>query len=626
MNTFRLATRRHHPRWLKLLPLVAFLALLVACDQSNEQTTGESSAGTEKERASDEPNVLGPIDVISSSAAPTLVKRVVSADVRGVYNVTGAYIDGDGALDLVTGGESGIRWWRHGDSTGSWKGSDIAKPEDYPGGVGTSIAVDDFDGDGDADVIALGDPGLQIFENDGSGSFTYRVISESFESAVGLHPVDVDADGDLDLFAASVWTGRVGWWRNDGEWSFSFQQISNALKAPDDLAVGQFDSDGTWDLVGVDGDAGEIRWWSNDGTGSFTEYSLGPVPDGVYDVESHDVDGDGDIDLVTSNWYEGVASIWENDGDGTFIQRALDTGLEWAGDIVVADVDHGGTMADSYPDILIETRDVLVLFRRLPDGTYERSSIDTWTAQISSLFVGPIADDGNGRDIVAVSHDNREVFWLEQAASVPDSELPNWNLAADVDIAAVAATSELEDTSVPDRYSVDKLLDGDPRTSWVEGQADSGVGEAVEFEFARPVEIDGLRIMPGYFDERFWAANNRVASADVTITDANGIDHPYRAEFSDALESQSIRFGGRLVWKLRIEIADVFAGMTRPSPRLHSSATAGECQSAALGLRGRRLPERALATELRLALSAGRSTEMEPSSSRQKIHRSVSGG
>lgn len=88
-----------------------------------------------------------------------------------------------------------------------------------------SMDVADIDNDGDADIIVgqhytggtKTSRKLQIFENDGSGSFSEHLIHTGIESHLGARLFNLDGDGDLDI----VNIGYSDWqylyiWRNDG--------------------------------------------------------------------------------------------------------------------------------------------------------------------------------------------------------------------------------------------------------------------------------------------------------------------------------------------------------------------------------------------------------------------------
>src|SRR5262245_57296654 len=97
-----------------------------------------------------------------------------------------------------------------------WKVHPLPHGDDDPRGAYHSLAVEDFDNDGDADIFSVemeAIPGVRpprwfIWENEGKGSkFSERVI---FDGRLGGHEAvaaDVDADGDLDL-CSKLWRPR----------------------------------------------------------------------------------------------------------------------------------------------------------------------------------------------------------------------------------------------------------------------------------------------------------------------------------------------------------------------------------------------------------------------------------
>jgi hypothetical protein len=131
-------------------------------------------------------------------------------------------LDKDGDADLVMT-ENEIRagriaWLENVDGRGrQWKAHDLRAGDDAPRGAYHSLAVADFDNDGDPDIFSVEmeaiagarQPRWYIWENrDGKGQqFVERVI---FDGGLGGHEAvvaDVDGDGDLDI-ASKLWRPR----------------------------------------------------------------------------------------------------------------------------------------------------------------------------------------------------------------------------------------------------------------------------------------------------------------------------------------------------------------------------------------------------------------------------------
>ena len=77
------------------------------------------------------------------------------------------------------------------------------------------------------------------------------------------------------------------------------------------------------------------------------------------------------------------------------------------------------------------------------------------------------------------------------------------------------ASSALPDEGQEYRYGPEQAFDTNPKTSWNEGKADSGIGEYISLGLYRHITIDMIEVMPGYFDQRYWVKNNRVKKLEV---------------------------------------------------------------------------------------------------------------
>ena len=123
-----------------------------------------------------------------------------------------ADLNGDGFLDLVTGGQNGRFYYFEGGASGFTEltGGDnpLGAFRNYGGGNTVSFA--DVDGDGDFDLIrGAGEGSIALFENTGTASapvFTLDPDSPYYSDfRLGMQPVlvDIDGDGDYDLVAAN---------------------------------------------------------------------------------------------------------------------------------------------------------------------------------------------------------------------------------------------------------------------------------------------------------------------------------------------------------------------------------------------------------------------------------------
>jgi len=222
-------------------------------------------------------------------------------------------------------------------------------------------AVDDFDGDGDLDVVtSTWDLGkrLMFFERDPDGAFVERGSEAGFDGIVGglnLTVADYDNDGDLDVLVLR------------GAW------LAAAGKHP-------------------------VSLLRNDGRGRFVDVAFAA---GVAGKESYpgqaadwaDYDNDGDLDLYLGHemqpGLEAPGQLFRNEGDGTFTEVAAEAGVtneHFAKSAAWGDVD-----GDRYPDLFVSNQNGpnrLYLNRR--DGTFEnvaaRAGVERPLASFPSWF------------------------------------------------------------------------------------------------------------------------------------------------------------------------------------------------------------------------------------------------
>ena len=87
-------------------------------------------------------------------------------------------------------------------------------------------------------------------------------------------------------------------------------------------------------------------------------------------------------------------------------------------------------------------------------------------------------------------------------------------------------------------YSAYNLFDEFPKTAWVEGKQDAGIGEKIEITFSAKIVFDAIEVLPGYFIDAFFRQNNRVK----TITLNPGRGRREQVHFQDLMEPQKHSF------------------------------------------------------------------------------------
>jgi hypothetical protein len=182
----------------------------------------------------------------------------------------------------------------------------------------TGAVAQDFDGDGDIDLVTCRTGELcRIVLNDGTGNFTdpvtgdagvgTRFPGETLPTSV-VTSADFDNDGDMDLFVGFGSSALGAFEVNDGKAMFSQSPLgTNAQVDPvTAVAVGDLDGDGKVDLVlgNTVADDVPLRVYFNRSTATsivFADAPSGAVPSATWQVTNlalGDVDGDGHLDIL----------------------------------------------------------------------------------------------------------------------------------------------------------------------------------------------------------------------------------------------------------------------------------------------------------------------------------------
>lgn len=263
---------------------------------------------------------IGTVVVLENLGDQTFRRHDLISNIARVTDIRAADFDGDGDIDLVVGqfgySQGEIRWM---ENLGNWEFQSHGLLS-LSGTVHTPVA--DIDQDGDMDIIALVSQEweeIHLFENDGTGNFTNRIIwastNEDYGSS-GLQLIDLDRDGDLDIIYTNgdgfdyakpgprPWHG-IQWLENRGQGFFKFHRVSDYPGAYSPVAV-DLNGDSFLDLLAVasvnnwhDPETVSMMAWINDGNQRFTAVPLANTPTHLIVAKAADLDGDGVPEIVT---------------------------------------------------------------------------------------------------------------------------------------------------------------------------------------------------------------------------------------------------------------------------------------------------------------------------------------
>ncbi len=336
------------------------------------------------------------------------------------------------------------------------------------------VHASDMDGDGDTDVLGVGDYTNTIswWENvNGTGTdWTEHLVSGSFTVARSAHAADLDNDGDMDVIGAAENDGVV-WWENiDGTGTNWTEHIVDSnLDRAISAIVADIDGDGDADVLAAVSDDNMIAWWENtDGSGTnWIENEIDNTFTGAHSVFTADVDGDGDCDVIGAAWSDGEITWWENaNGLGTvWNEQVIDGELSLARTVYASDMD-----GDNDIDVLgaIRGDDVIVWWENA-DGAGTLWSEHTIAGDFdgaNSVFAADVDGDGDN-DVLGTAVYADDITWWENI----DGSGTIWNtncLDSEFDYARSAYASDVDNDG--DIDIIGAALDAN-EISWWENQS-----------------------------------------------------------------------------------------------------------------------------------------------------------
>lgn len=281
----------------------------------------------------------------------------------------------------------------------------------------SSPVVGDLDGDGDLElviggssgIIELHEPTVFAWHHDGEDVSGWPKFTDEMEfivaEGVSGSPaiLDLDNDGYLEVIVGA-WDGKVYIWNHDGTdfidsiWP---KQTGNSIYSSP--AVGDLDGDGIYEIV-IASDDGNLYAWHQDGTplipgsgGIFYSFGTLEIPPRNTPALA-DLDNDGDLDIIMTVSQSAFCSkLYAFDYTGSLI---IDTEIEryCIKTPVVGDLDNDGNF-----EVVISCYDKLYVFRNdgeLKDGNWPVKPGDDL---LFYPFLGDIDNDGN-LDIVVTSY------------------------------------------------------------------------------------------------------------------------------------------------------------------------------------------------------------------------------
>ncbi len=305
-------------------------------------------------------------------------------------------IDGDGFLDIITGGGyvlgGAIYWYKY----PTWTKFQIGTT-----GGDDDLKIADINNDGAPDVIVNG--GVYWYENPrGSGGNPQGLWTRhTIDAANDAHDLvlgDVNGDGRADVVTRGEFGPTTLYLQNNPD---SWTKV-NITTAPDGegTALADIDRDGRADIVG---NGYWLQQPSNPVTGTWTRRTIGSWPAGS-NAAVADINEDGRLDVFLSYSEVGIGSLawFEAPADpinGTWIRHDIGT-VEDVHRFHIADMNRDGKLDVVFAEMHQSGTDRLGVY-------YNGGRGASWTLDVlattggHNIAVGDIGNDGDVDILVA---------------------------------------------------------------------------------------------------------------------------------------------------------------------------------------------------------------------------------
>jgi len=302
------------------------------------------------------------------------------------------------------------------------------------------VAVGDFNSDGKLDVAFFGQSSFGVAFGKGDGTFSSFV---TYATKNGL-PISIavgDFNGDRapDVAIAMLNDSAIQLFTNNGNGTFTDDGEIPTCGNPASIVVADFNHDGNQDMA-VACETSAVSVMLGDGHNGFRTSTIPAFIPGPTSIAAADLNGDGKLDLVTANTSGSSASVLLGNGDGTFLVSSPIALAAKPISVAIADVN-----GDGKPDVLELTEGLndLVVLTGKGDGTFNAPAVfnagATPLGNDRSLVVADF--NGDGKPDVLADNGNSDVSLLlgmgdgtfaPSAQSIPTGAGTVWVAAGDV--------------------------------------------------------------------------------------------------------------------------------------------------------------------------------------------------
>ena len=302
-------------------------------------------------------------------------------------------LNGDGHLDLVTANavigqneQSVSVLLNRGDGT-------FDSQKQYGTGARPiSVAIDDFNGDGRADLVTANyfDDTISVLLGVGDGTFAPQETLTVGDGPWSVLVADLNRDGRADIVTANASGDSVSVLLGNGNGTFQSQQFHATGNGPTSVRAGDFNADGWLDLATANFDGSSVSILLASGGGTFGPQRVVSTDDAPVHLALGDIDGDGVPELIAAHYGAKVSIILDPAAGG------VSSVIAWPGgnfdlDPALADFDGDGVLDLAIADYDV---DAVFLLRGAGDGSFRSPQPFASNVHPVALAVGDLNADG----------------------------------------------------------------------------------------------------------------------------------------------------------------------------------------------------------------------------------------
>ncbi|BAU87743.1 heme peroxidase [Streptomyces laurentii] len=235
--------------------------------------------------------------------------------------------DGDGSEDVVAREAStGDLYLYRGNGTGGFQTGNT-KIDNGWNGMDAILSPGDFDGDGNADILARQEATGDLYLYRGNGAGGLQTGNTKIDNGWNgmdaiLSPGDFDGDGNADILARQEATGDLYLYRGNGAGGLQTgnTKIDNGWNGMDAiLSPGDFDGDGNADILARQEATGDLYLYRGNGAGGLQTGNT-KIDNGWNGMDAilspGDFDGDGNADILARQEATGDLYLYRGNGAG----------------------------------------------------------------------------------------------------------------------------------------------------------------------------------------------------------------------------------------------------------------------------------------------------------------------